>query len=76
MAVLAILNGHPIPPKINYMLVALIPKKSKPELIMEFGPISLCNVIYKLITKFISNWMEPIWPAIISANQVLLSIAI
>jgi len=49
--VLAILNGQDIPPKLNHVLVALIPKKANPLLMSEFHPISLCNVIYKLVTK-------------------------
>ena len=30
-AILAILNGHAIPPKLNHTWVTLIPKKSKPS---------------------------------------------
>jgi len=40
-AVLAILEGHAIPPKLNRTLVALILKKSEPEQITYFRPISL-----------------------------------
>ena len=52
---LAIVNGHPIPPKLNHTYVALIPKKPKPEHISDFYPINLCNIVYKLVTEVIAN---------------------
>ena len=64
-AVLAILEVHPIPPRLNHTYVALIPKQPKPERISDFRPISLCNVTYKLITKVIANRLKPLLPNII-----------
>ena len=52
--VISILNGHAIPSKLNHTLVALIPKRPKPDQISDFQLISLCNVIYELITKAIA----------------------
>jgi len=37
--------------EMNYALVVLIPKVGKPEKITQFRPISLCNVLFKVITK-------------------------
>jgi len=68
-AVLAILNGHAIPPRFNHTFVALIPKEPCPTHISEFRPISLCNVAYKLVTKVIAKRLEPILPCIISKTQ-------
>jgi len=68
-AVISILNGHPIPPKLNHTFVALIPKKPKLEHIFEFRPISLCNVVYKLVNKVIANRLKPLLPSIISSTQ-------
>jgi len=68
-AVLSILNGHLIPHNLNHTYIALIPKKPKPELSSDFRPISLCNVVYKLITKVIANRVKPLLPSIISDTQ-------
>ena len=67
--VLSILNGHPIPPKLNHTLVTLIPKKPRPEYVSKFRPISLCNVVYKLVTKVLVSRLKPILPSIVSATQ-------
>lgn len=40
-----------LPPDMNAALVVLIAKVAKPERIMQFRPISLCNVLFIIITK-------------------------
>lgn len=52
-AVLKILNGKGMPSNLNSTFIALIPKKSKPEYVTEFRLISLCNVLYKLVSNII-----------------------
>lgn len=49
--------------------VALIPKVKSPTLVSEFRPISLCNVIYKLVSKILANMLKGILPSIVSENQ-------
>ena len=68
-AVSEILNGHAIPPSMNHTFVTLIPKKQKPDSIIDFRPISLCNVSYKLVKKAISNRLKGILSSIISESQ-------
>ncbi|KAK9986185.1 hypothetical protein SO802_031136 [Lithocarpus litseifolius] len=68
-AVLDCLNSCHIPAEFNYTYVTLIPKVKNPEKISEFRPISLCNVIYKLISKVLANRLKPLLPSIVSENQ-------
>ncbi|CAL9005797.1 unnamed protein product, partial [Prunus brigantina] len=55
--------------EINHTLLTLIPKVDKPVKVTEFQPISLCTVIYKMISKTIVNRLKPIMPLIISEFQ-------
>ena len=65
----AILEGGGPPAQLNHTHVVLIPKVSKPTRITEFRPISLCNVMYKLVTKVISNRLKPLLPVLVSETQ-------
>lgn len=49
--------------------IALIPKKRNPQFMTELRPISLCNVIYKVISKVLANRLKEIIDAIISDTQ-------
>ena len=66
--VLDCLNSCHIPKEFNFTYVTLIPKVKNPENISEFHPISLCNVIYKLISKVLANRLKPLLPLIVSEN--------
>ena len=68
-AVLDFLNSCHIPKEFNFTYVTLIPKMKNPKKISEFQPISLCNVIYKLISKVLANCLKPLLPSIVSENQ-------
>lgn len=57
------------PPSINMTKIVLTPKVDNPESIKQFGPISLCNTLYKVITKIIVNRIMPFLSSIISPNQ-------
>jgi hypothetical protein len=58
-----------MPEGINDTAIVLIPKGTEPEDLKDFRPISLCNVIYKLISKCIVNRLRGILDEIISLEQ-------
>jgi len=68
--VLQILNeGAPIPVEWNQTVMSLIPKVKTPESVSELRPISLCNVLYKIVAKILTNRLKEILPNIISPTQ-------
>jgi hypothetical protein len=67
--VLKVLDGSPMPDKWNDTTVVLIPKVRKLEYIKDLRPISLCNVIYKLISKVLANRLKRILPEVVSQSQ-------
>lgn len=67
--VLKILNNKKIPDDINKTFTLLIPKGKRPKNQKEFRPISLCNVIMKIVTKTIANRLKPILSYMIEEEQ-------
>ena len=51
------------------MLIALIPKKMQFVHPQDFRPISLCNVIYKVIAKSLADRLKPHLPNFIDHSQ-------
>ena len=58
LVVLDFLNNGNMIPDINHTNIVLIPKVKNPERMSEFRPISLCNVIYKIISKVLANRLK------------------
>ena len=65
-AILDTLESGILPPSLNLTNIALIPKIKNPTCVSEFRPISLCNVVYKIISKVLTNRLKKILAHIIS----------
>jgi len=66
---LDILNNGGSIADINHIFINLIPKLDSLNFPSDFRPISLCNVILKIITKTLANRIEKILPNVIYDYQ-------
>jgi hypothetical protein len=53
----------------NTKNIAIIPKVQNPTSFIDFCPISLCNIVYKIISNVIYLRLQHIIPHIISQDQ-------
>lgn len=63
-----VLNGTRSVADVNDTMVVLIPKVKDPVNMTQYRPISLCRVIYKIISKVIANKLKPLLSICISDN--------
>ena len=66
---LSCLNSGTIPASLNHTYITLVPKSKSPKRVTEFRPISLCNILYKLIAKVLANWLKSLLPHVVSESQ-------
>ena len=58
-----------MPYGLNHTLVALILKVKSLEFMKDFRPISMCKVLYKLISKVLANRLKIVLPSIIHESH-------
>ena len=63
------LSTGAFPLDLNNTLIVLIPKCENPSSMKELKPISLCNVLYKLVAKVLANRMKDVLCRLISPSQ-------
>ena len=67
--VLWALNSSIVPESINTTFITLIPKIKNPKKVSDFRPISLCNVIYKLIANVVANCLKKFLASSVPGSQ-------
>ena len=65
------LNEQIFPKGLNDTSIVLIPKKKSLETMADLRLISLCNALFKIITKAIENRLKTTLPVIISEDQIV-----
>jgi hypothetical protein len=68
-AATAWLNSGEFPSQVTDTNIVLIPKKDNLETMRDLRPISLCNFIYKVVSKVLANRLKPILQKCISQEQ-------
>ncbi|CAL1356643.1 unnamed protein product [Linum trigynum] len=54
---------------VNHTWITLIPKVEKVETMRQLRPISLCQVIYKIISKILANRLALVLPTVVSPEH-------
>ena len=62
-------EARTVPKYLNKTLISLIPKIQSSESLNNYRPISLCNTIYKVITKILVGRIRPLLDKLISPVQ-------
>jgi hypothetical protein len=68
-AIRAFLSGEDVPEGLCDTLIVLIPRKLNLERLTNFRSISLCNVLYKIASKVLTNRLKGVLPSIIAEEQ-------
>ncbi|GKA48560.1 RNA-directed DNA polymerase, eukaryota, reverse transcriptase zinc-binding domain protein [Tanacetum coccineum] len=55
--------------EVNATLISLVPKIPTPDKVSDFRPIACCNVIYKCISKIMTNRIKGVLDSLVNENQ-------
>ncbi|GJX96968.1 peptidase C48, SUMO/sentrin/Ubl1 [Tanacetum coccineum] len=55
--------------EVNATLITLVPKVQTPINVTDFRPIACCNVVYKCISKILTNRIKPVLNKLVDQNQ-------
>lgn len=55
--------------EVNATNICLIPKVEQLEFVSQFCPISMCNVVYNVLTKTLVNHLKALIPELITPQQ-------
>ena len=69
VTILNFLNSGSFPQSLNNIFITLIPNVKSPSLVSEFRHISLCNTLYKIVSKVVANKLKRILPNLILKSQ-------
>ncbi|CAA7013480.1 unnamed protein product [Microthlaspi erraticum] len=56
--------------QVNSTVISLIPKVPGADTLSSFRPISLCNTVYKVISRILSSRLKILTPEVVQRNQV------
>lgn len=68
-AILSVLHSGHLLHKMNYTHIVLIPKINEHKYVSDYQPISLGNVVYRIVSKVLANRLKLILPCVISDWQ-------
>jgi len=68
-AIKSFFNSGCLLKEVNATILSLVPKKPNSVVMGDFRPIACCNVIYKCITKILSNRMLPLLDVLVGRSQ-------
>ena len=57
--------------RLNYAMIALIPKESEAKTLKKFRPISLINCSFKIFAKMLNNRLVGVVDRLIASNQTV-----
>ena len=67
-ACLSVISLGVLPAGFNDTQLILIPKKQQVEVMGDLRPISLCNVIYKIVAKIVANRLKRVLLKVVSSS--------